>query len=583
MRSRATVQAPAGYLRGRGFRYNIHPAETAAGFVASDLQFGWDPGHALRYKAACDGVEDDYAKLQKALDAGFSLMLPEGAICGVTGTLETTTANQLIVGLGNGAKIIKHANVPLYHVLHYGAGFRGVIFEGAYDGGFGALNRPVGAPAVVDTTDCVQVGTDATGTPYFWLAEGECNHAGRDGFHHLDGPAGAIGVLTCAYNSRWGYNSEQSAAFDGGSAIDTAHVKAQYLHCHHNGRGPHTQTEGGNIHLRGHANVINAKSFGAWGEGIRVNGAVNDIRYFSELDAGVNIEIADFATGQNVTAGTYRRSATGVYVATTSGLTGVTAPVHTAGTASDGAVTWRFRGNRSVITVTGARNKNKLFALFENGLREISEADLYIGTGTDGNVTHPLMNMAAAAKLRATHQAFFGAAGGSGAYSYLELAATPGASGEYDLAHASAGALATLYLGRNGSTDFPLRLRGSDYGHIADMVVGGRVVNVGDTDYTLFDKDVSVGDIFVITPTANREFNIHLGGANILPGRRITVVSEAAFTIHIYGTGQSTTRGSFGAGDFGHDLTAAGDWMTFEYLGGNYWRAFGRKAGALVC
>lgn len=79
MRSRATVQSPAGFanvnlrragLRSRledaGYLYSIAPWETAAGMVSADLTYGYLPGNAFRYGCVGDGVTDDTAGLRNA-------------------------------------------------------------------------------------------------------------------------------------------------------------------------------------------------------------------------------------------------------------------------------------------------------------------------------------------------------------------------------------------------------------------------------------------------------------------------------------------------------------------------------------
>lgn len=60
---------------------------------------------------------------------------------------------------------------------------------------------------------------------------------------------------------------------------------------------------------------------------------------------GIRIEGSGYTTwanGQSITIGNYRVNGLNLYQATTAGTTGVTAPVHTSGTASDGGVTWSY-------------------------------------------------------------------------------------------------------------------------------------------------------------------------------------------------------------------------------------------------
>lgn len=53
-------------------------------------------------------------------------------------------------------------------------------------------------------------------------------------------------------------------------------------------------------------------------------------------------EYEDWATGEAVGIGVYRRNASNHYISTTAGTTGATAPTHTTGTVSDGAVSWQW-------------------------------------------------------------------------------------------------------------------------------------------------------------------------------------------------------------------------------------------------
>ncbi|MFT3987189.1 hypothetical protein [Aestuariivirga sp.] len=63
-------------------------------------------------------------------------------------------------------------------------------------------------------------------------------------------------------------------------------------------------------------------------------------------------------TGKVVGIGAYRTNASKVYISTTSGTTGPTAPTHTSGTANDGAVTWQYIGPANIGTVGGDKIKN---------------------------------------------------------------------------------------------------------------------------------------------------------------------------------------------------------------------------------
>lgn len=71
----------------------------------------------------------------------------------------------------------------------------------------------------------------------------------------------------------------------------------------------------------------------------RKNGLASEqyygIRFFTK-------SYTDWATSQTIAVGDYRVVGPRLYVATTAGTTGATAPTHTTGTASDGAVTWSY-------------------------------------------------------------------------------------------------------------------------------------------------------------------------------------------------------------------------------------------------
>lgn len=560
--------------------------EASAGVTPTDNSY--PPGDVRRYTSNSVGTlastPDWTTAFQAALDAGYSPKAPGGHY-GISTTLVTTQEGQVIQSVDGGAVYLhKYADTPIFKVLHANSGFHGITFFGAYDA-FGLLSRPANAPSITDTTDNVQIGIVGDGAPAFWVADGNSSYAGRDGVHHNDGPGGIIGQLDCALNSRWGYYVEQSTAYDGGSATDSAHTFAEYLHCHHNGRGPASQTEGGNICIQGHAHVINCKSFSAYGEGIRVYSALSRIQYFSELDCGSNTGITTHAAGQVVTAGAYRRGETGsgVYVATTSGTTGATPLTHTSGTASDGTVTWRFRGNRSVISVTGVRNKNVLTALFENGNREISAADIYRGTGSDGNTTVVVESAVNASELRITHEADFGVAGATAGYTSITTARTANTLGEFDRKHVS-GAAGPVdeFFGRSGSTDYPYRVRGSSYGMLTDIVHGGRVKAVTGTSYSLFGVSAAEADVYEVTETGAFEFNLYNGGENVPAGmaRRILIVKNGNVgNIDIVSNAQTSSKGSITGTT--HRLSTQYDWAEFTKTATSFWLCRGKFGGVM--
>lgn len=89
----ATGAAILAALRDFGYRYVIHPAETAAGLTRADLTFGFDPGDARRYGARIDGATDDTLAYQRSLSVAAQSTSVEAYWPGgeaVVSTLEVT-------------------------------------------------------------------------------------------------------------------------------------------------------------------------------------------------------------------------------------------------------------------------------------------------------------------------------------------------------------------------------------------------------------------------------------------------------------------------------------------------------------
>lgn len=90
---------------------------------------------------------------------------------------------------------------------------------------------------------------------------------------------------------------------------------------------------------------------------------------------GVRMDVHAYtawAAGQSIAIGAYRFNGLNVYVATTAGTTGATAPVHTTGTVSDGAVSWKWLWS-GIGNINSQRNKTGLNIYFGNRLGDYSE------------------------------------------------------------------------------------------------------------------------------------------------------------------------------------------------------------------
>lgn len=636
------VQADIGAL--------LYP-QTAAEIAASvtPTNYAYPPGHVQRYGAvpgSLAGAADATTAFQAALSAGYSPQVPNGYY-GISSTLIVGSIvgngvqNLVITGLGNNVNLIKYANVPVVAIQGTQCGLRNVNVFGNYTnsanaGAIPAPTRPSGAPSFTDTTDNItiaQVSTQGTDAPFFWILDQvNTQWAGQDGCHHIDGPGGQVGVLSSAYNARWGFKSEQITTL-GGSSIDTAHTTAKYLHCFANGLG--TATEGGNIYFQGaeHAQVY-YKSFGSFGDGCRVNAFACDFVGSTELDGAVNTAITTWANGQVVAIGAFRRYLKNCYVATTSGTTGATPPTWTTGVQSDGAVSWQFRSGVGLISNFNGKGQNWFKLIFGNGYHFVPPYDtLLLGDSFDGQTVRNSQTVFDARRIRASRHCDFGDTIYTGDYGYLDFIATQGAintlanlvagsgytngtytnvpltggngnsatanitvaggvvtvctlvaaganylqgdilsavaaniggtgsgftiqitalantAGQYDLAHSvvGVGSPADWFLGRNGSltTTEPLRVRGDGHAFLADIPVGGRVVDGITANYTLFGQNAGVGDVFFVDCTAGAvTFNLASGGNGALAGRRIIVVKVDSTANNLVITGSGTFNGT---------------------------------------
>ena len=533
---------------------------------------------------------DVTATMTAAMASGKTILVPAGQY-GISSTLETSGDYQRIMSVNGPVTFFKYANVPILHLKHQYSGASNISFYGNYDA-FGFLIRPAGAPSFTDTTDGILIGVVGTGTPYFWnLTDCTINFHGRDGIHWNDGPAGQMqGAVNVFYNARWGFWTEQITSL-GGTAIDTAHAVASYLHAVSNGRS--TYTEGGGVLLRGGSHNLNIKTFGNWGDGLHTNCGFARAKLFTELDGAVNTSITTWAAGQVIpTIGTMRRYGNNVYVSTNTGTTGGIPPTNTSGTQSDGAVVWQYRSGYALIAESNAKNQSSFDILNSNGIHSVANGNSLYGTMIDGQSVKPVNNLLNAKSIQVSREIDIGdPATTFPLYSNISFVARTNADYEFDYAHfvSGAGGVINANWGAGGSTNYPLRLRGSDYGHIAEMSLGSRVkyINSGNS-YSLFSEDVSVADVYVCNSNSGTgsgffEFNLDTGGVNILPGRRLVIIKAFAggVNVGIYGTG-STSLGSLGfAFPPFHTLSNQYDWLELIYLGGNLWWAKMKKAGVL--
>lgn len=136
-----------------------------------------------------------------------------------------------------------------------------------------------------------------------------------------------------------------------------------------------------------------------------------------------------WAPGQSVVSGTtYRYYGLNIYVATATGITGATAPVHTTGTVTDGTVTWRYSnsfiteaetignivvGNRVVRSASGnyfdaasSWAKNTLLSMDETSVGGLSTTTNTVGRVTAGKELRVGATAAASYAVAALQQAF---------------------------------------------------------------------------------------------------------------------------------------------------------------------------------
>jgi parallel beta-helix repeat protein len=108
------------------------------------------------------------------------------------------------------------------------------------------------------------------------------------------------------------------------------------------------------------AGISVAAAFGGLGQNnIIANNNIGDDQASPTQRFGVKISAnsyVNWAQGQVISVGAYRYSGLNLYVSTTAGTTGATAPTVTSGTQSDGGVTWQYK--RTATTTTDTRGNS---------------------------------------------------------------------------------------------------------------------------------------------------------------------------------------------------------------------------------
>ena len=479
-------------------------------------------------------VADLTEYFQNALDTGNSIFVPRGTY--LISQVELASSGQVLYGEGRGlSRICKFSDTPIVFVNAGFAGLRDISLYGNYDAfGDGALVRPVGAPSFLDTTDGVVIGVHGSGQPFQWILKNclvYCN--GRDGVHWIDGPSPIIDGLFSSYNARWGWWTNQIVYMAGpgseidasGNATDTSHAHIGRIECIRNGRG--TYTAGGGVLLQGNSHTIaNLKLFESWGDGLVMSSHSSRAKVFVELVGRGNTVIPAWVTGTAYAAGDMVRSSNTVYVATTTGTSGGTAPTHTSGTASDGGVTWGYRRGIGVVVTSEFYQCNKVDMLFTNtddgylvsGENEISGFSHSADPGFLGQ------NLAAVKTLRVSRTIDFANVDGGGSYEAIMLRPKPGGGSAREFELSGQGSADTFDLFVGDGTQGLVRLRQGN-AYIADIPIGCKAVEVA-ADYTLFEKSVADGDTYLVDASgAARTFNLWKGGDGAVAlARVITVV-----------------------------------------------------------
>lgn len=103
-------------IQDSGYRYLIHPAETAAGLTAVNLAFGFDPGDLRRYKCTVDGSGDNTANINNAIAAataagGWNYILNPNGIIAFASQI-TIPSNLAVLGISRSASEYRFTGTP---------------------------------------------------------------------------------------------------------------------------------------------------------------------------------------------------------------------------------------------------------------------------------------------------------------------------------------------------------------------------------------------------------------------------------------------------------------------------------------